>query len=171
MNETIDNTLAILQNRIKHVAQVRTAYGSGLPAARCGPAISQVWTNLLNNACDAIEDAGPERPARIEIATALVDGRLRVTVLNSGRPIPDGIRERIFDPFFTTKPPGKGTGLGLSLCAGILRDCGGTIRTWNEAGGVVFEVTLLPAAAPSAEPGTAADAAGDADAQPLIARE
>jgi len=172
VNETIDNTLAILQNRIKHVAEMRTAYGSDLPAARCGPAISQVWTNLLNNACDAIEEAGPQGPARIEIATALADGRLRVTIFNSGRPIPEGIRERIFDPFFTTKPAGKGTGLGLSLCAGILRDCGGTIRTWNEAGGVVFEVTLLPAeAAPPAEPGATAGAAGDADGQPLITRE
>jgi signal transduction histidine kinase len=171
VNETLDNTLAILQNRIKHVAEVRTAYGAGLPPARCGPEISQVWTNLLNNACDAIEEAGPDRPARVDIATACVDGRIRVTVANTGKPIPEGIRDRIFDPFFTTKPAGKGTGLGLSICAGILRDCGGTLRTWNEPDGVVFEATLVVAGpTPSADLPPAAVVAGGA-VEPALARE
>jgi len=149
VNETLDNTVAILQNRIKHIAHVRTRYADDLPLVRCGADISQVWTNLLNNACDAIEDLAEGRPGWIAISSAPAGDRVRVTVTNSGRPIPDEVLGKMFDPFFTTKPVGRGTGLGLGICKAVLRRCGGSIEARNEAEGVTFEVTL-PAAAPVA---------------------
>jgi C4-dicarboxylate-specific signal transduction histidine kinase len=161
VNETLDNTVTILQNRIKHAAEVRTEYAKGLPPVRCGADISQVWTNILNNACDAIEESSPGRLGRIDIVTALAGDRIRVTLFNTGKPIPDAVRERIFDPFFTTKPVGKGTGLGLSICAGILRDCGGTLRACNEPDGVRFEVTLPASTRKPAEAPVAASVAAD----------
>ncbi len=165
INETIDNTLAILQNRIKHAASVRTDYAKNLPPVRCGVDISQVWTNLLNNACDAIEEAHPNETGHIDIVTSVEDGRVRVRISNSGSPIPDQVSEKIFDPFFTTKPVGKGTGLGLGICTGILRRCDGTIRTWNDPDGVSFEVTLpLPTGVPAEEP--AGVGAATADGEP-----
>jgi len=161
INETIDNTLAILQNRIKQTARIRTDYARDLPPVRSGVDIAQVWTNLLNNACDAIEDANPDGMGRIDIVTALEDGRICVRISNSGDPIPDEVREKIFDPFFTTKAAGKGTGLGLGICKGILQRCGGTIRTWNDPDGVSFEVTLPPSVDAPAEEPVGAGAAAD----------
>jgi len=167
INETLDNTLAILQNRIKQSARVRTDYARDLPPVRCGVDIAQIWTNLLNNACDAIEDAHPEEMGRIDIVTALEEGRVRVRISNSGNPVPDEVRQKIFDPFFTTKAAGKGTGLGLGICSGILGRCGGTIRTWNDPDGVSFEVTLPPSTDVSPEEPTAVGAAAaDGDGHP-----
>jgi len=167
INETLDNTLAILQNRIKQSARVRTDYARDLPPVRCGVDIAQVWTNLLNNACDAIEESHPDEMGCIDIITALEDGRVRVRISNSGTPVPDEVREKIFDPFFTTKAAGKGTGLGLGICSGILRRCGGTIRTWNDPDGVSFEVTLPPSTdAPCDEPAAVGAAAADGARDP-----
>ena len=151
INETIDNTLAIIQNRLKHTTWVRTDYAQNLPPVRCGVDISQIWTNLLNNACDAIGEAHPNEMGHIDIVTSFEDGRIRVRISNNGSPIPDEVSVKIFDPFFTTKPVGKGTGLGLGICTGILQRCGGTIRAWNDPDGVSFEVTLPPSTDASAE--------------------
>ena len=149
VNETLDSTLAILENRVKHTALVRTDYAEDLPLVRCGADVSQVWTNLINNACDAIEETHKDQMGWIAIATSFEGGHVRVTVANSGHPIPEELLGRLFDPFFTTKPIGKGTGLGLGICKAVLRRCGGTIEARNEADGVTFEVTL-PAATPVA---------------------
>ena len=142
IDESIDNTVVILQNRIKHVAKLERRYQESLPAVRLGPDISQVWTNLLSNACDAIEGAGGGEMGLIRIATMAEDENLIVEIFNEGRPIPQELTARIFDPFVTTKPIGKGTGLGLSICTGILRKYGGRIEARNDAGGVTFRVSL-----------------------------
>ncbi len=159
VNETIDGTLAILENRVKHAALVRTDYAEDLPLVRCGADISQVWTNLINNACDAIEESHKDQMGWIAIATSFEGGHVRVTVTNSGHPVPEELLGRMFDPFFTTKPIGKGTGLGLGICKAVLRRCGGTIEARNEADGVTFEVTLPAATAVAAEEPATAGAA------------
>ena len=143
INENIDNTLVILQNRIKHVARVERHYQESLPAIRCGPDISQVWTNVLSNACDAIEDAGIRGTRLIRIATMAEGADLTVEIFNQGPPIPEDVMAGMFDPFFTTKPIGKGTGLGLSICYGTVRDHGGTITIKSTKGsGTVFTIRL-----------------------------
>ena len=144
LSESIENTLVILQNRIKHLATVETDYGPVSPVARCGPDISQVWANILTNACDAIEERG-EGMGRIRIITRVQDREVITEIANNGPAIPEELMEKLYDPFFTTKPIGKGTGLGLSICVGILRRYGGSISVRNEQGEVVFTVRL-PAA-------------------------
>lgn len=146
VNESIEDTLAILRNRLKHHAEIRTYFEKDLPPVRCGPELAQVWTNILNNACDAVELSRREAPGKIEITTAsTTDGCIAVTIANDGPPIPEANLGKVFDPFFTTKPLGKGMGLGLSICAGVVRRAGGTITARNEPDRVVFEV-MLPAA-------------------------
>lgn len=144
VNDTIENTLVILENRIKHVARVNLHLDHNLPPVRSGPELCQVWTNVINNACDSIEESGGEEGA-IDISTQLKNNTVVVEISNNGPPIPENIIEKIYEPFFTTKAVGKGTGLGLSMCTGILRRCGATISTRNELGRVVFEIAL-PAA-------------------------
>jgi len=155
VNETIDSTLVILHNRIKHVAEVKTRLQEALPPVKSGPELSQVWTNILNNACDAIEETHSQQPGLIEIVSRLDGGRVVVEISDNGPPIPEENLEKIFGASYTSKPVGKGTGLGLSICKSILDRCGGTIAARNEPGRVVFEVSLpvaegkMPAAGPA----------------------
>jgi PAS domain S-box-containing protein len=93
--------------------------------------LQQVFLNIINNAYDAVHEAG--RPARIEIMTTKAGDAVEVSFRDNGYGIshPD----RIFDPFFTTKEVGKGTGLGLSICYGIVKEHGGEILCHNNSDG------------------------------------
>ncbi|MHC4295650.1 MAG: sensor histidine kinase [Planctomycetota bacterium] len=142
VNESIDNTLVILKNRIKNIARVQTHFDENLPSVKCGPDLLQVWTNILINACDAIEESHKDRMGLIEITTRLEDTKVVVGISDDGDAIPEEILPKIFDPFFTTKRIGKGTGLGLSICTSILDRWGGTISAQNEDQRVVFKVSL-----------------------------
>ena len=93
--------------------------------------MQQVLLNLLNNAEQAMQEAG--RGGRIRVATRRQGERIEARITDSGPGIPDEILYRIFEPFFTTKKEGRGTGLGLSLCYGIVQEHGGSIRV--ESGG------------------------------------
>lgn len=142
VTESIDSTLIILQNRIKYIAGVERNYQDHLPTIRCGSDISQVWTNIISNACDAIEGSGGKGAGLIRITTSVEGEDLVVEVFNEGPPIPEDLMTRVFDPFVTTKPIGEGTGLGLSICTGILSKYDGRIEARNDAGGVAFRVSL-----------------------------
>jgi PAS domain S-box-containing protein len=157
LSESLDNTLVILQNHIKHIAKVERSYAEDVPTVRCGGDISQVWTNILSNACDAIEEAGLKGKGLIRVTISRRDHQAVVQVFNGGSTIPAEILPRIFDPFFTTKSIGKGTGLGLSICTGILRKYHGTITARTESDGVTFEVAL-PLSQPAQEEGASPDA-------------
>ncbi|HET8733017.1 MAG TPA: ATP-binding protein, partial [Anaeromyxobacteraceae bacterium] len=141
--------------------------------------LGQVVLNLVTNAAQAIPEG---QPAAHEIAVstaAAADGRVELTVRDTGAGIPPEVLPRIFDPFFTTKPLGEGTGLGLSICHGIVRGLGGEIRVEPAPGcGTTFRV-LLPAAPAAAAreapaPGPAAPPARRrvlvVDDDPLVAR-
>lgn len=116
--------------------------------------LEQVLINLVLNARDAIltrREHHPEsgRDDYIELsAQPLADGRVQISVADTGGGVPEALLARIFEPFFTTKPVGQGTGLGLSLSYGIVRDFGGELRVENVAGGARFLIEL-PAAAPA----------------------
>jgi PAS domain S-box-containing protein len=102
--------------------------------------LQQVFLNILNNAYDAVREAG--QGARIEISTSCTDNYVEVSFRDNGPGIshPD----RIFDPFFTTKQVGEGTGLGLSICYGIVKEHGGEILCSNNTDdkGATFVVRL-----------------------------
>jgi two-component system NtrC family sensor kinase len=120
------------------------------PALGDAQQLQQVFLNILNNAYDAVQEAG--RRGRITIRTERGGNSVQVIVTDNGTGIADP--QHIFDPFYTTKQPGKGTGLGLSICYGIVRAHGGEIQCWNnaESGGSTFVVRIpiaveLPAVA------------------------
>jgi histidine kinase len=115
--------------------------------------LEQVIINLLINARDAIEEssAGDSRQMhahRIKLATSQTDGRVVVSVCDTGAGIAAGMAERIFEPFFTTKKVGQGTGLGLSISYGIIKECNGAIYARpNPEGGACFFIEFpIPAA-------------------------
>ncbi len=109
--------------------------------------LQQVFLNILNNAYDAVQDAGQR--GRIKIHTRRQAEMIEVAITDNGTGISDP--QRIFDPFYTTKQVGKGTGLGLSICYGIVRAHGGEIQCWNnEAGAGSTFVVRIPVATEAA---------------------
>jgi signal transduction histidine kinase len=141
----LDSTLTMLKYRIKHEpVKVERIYDRSLPPVTVhGSELNQVWTNIVDNAADAMDGRGslsitadPEpEPGGIGV---------RVTICNSGPEMPDEIRKRIFEPFFTTKEPGKGTGLGLHISHNVIAQHGGRIEVETAPGRTCFIVTLPP---------------------------
>jgi len=113
-----------------HGVEVTEEFDEKLPPALGdSQQLQQVFLNILNNAYDAVQEAGQR--GRIAIRTRLRGESIEVAVTDNGTGIADP--ERIFDPFYTTKQAGKGTGLGLSICYGIVRAHGGEILCWNNS--------------------------------------
>jgi PAS domain S-box-containing protein len=112
-----------------------------VPAVTADPhQLEQVFLNVINNAVDAILEAG-KGGGRLKVRVHTNDGQVGVEFLDSGVGIKDP--NRIFDPFYTTKSVGKGTGLGLSICYGIIKEHGGDITAHNRPeGGAAIEVRL-----------------------------
>jgi histidine kinase len=104
--------------------------------------LEQVFTNMLLNARDAIEERSerdPNAPRRITVRTTVEDREVVVRVCDTGKGIPRSLLNKIFEPFFTTKSVGKGTGLGLSISYGLVKDFGGSIQAANmPEGGACF---------------------------------
>jgi two-component system, NtrC family, sensor kinase len=129
IHEGIDNTLLILQSRLKgnsEKAQIEVVKNYGnLPLIDCyAGQLNQVFMNILNNAIDALESYNQRRditeieahPSKIVITTEVgINNSVIIHIADNGMGIPEAVKNRIFDPFFTTKPVGKGTGLGLSV--------------------------------------------------------
>jgi signal transduction histidine kinase len=146
IHEGIDNTLVILRNKLKMGITVHRDYDQSIPMIHAyGSELNQVWTNLLDNAADALKGKG-----EILIRTKLIGDTISVEIQDNGPGIPKEFQSRIFDPFFTTKELGKGTGLGLSTTYGIVTEKHhGSIRVESEPGKTRF-IVVLPVGAPSA---------------------
>jgi two-component system, NtrC family, sensor kinase len=126
IHEGIDNTLLLLQNRLKKVPkqpqiQIIKEYGN-LPQVECyAGQLNQVFMNLLTNAIDVLEECLVNSPEQITnpqicIRTEILnDEQVFICITDNGPGMTEKIRKRIFDLFFTTKPVGKGTGMGLSI--------------------------------------------------------
>ena len=140
----IDQTLVMLGHTIRAKSvRVEQAYADDLPEVCAYPGeINQVWTNLLDNAIDAVDEGG-----RIRIASRREGALACVQIEDDGAGIPEDVAARIFEPFYTTKAPGAGTGLGLDIAQRIVSQHEGTIRLTSEPGRTVFEV-CLPIQAP-----------------------
>ena len=134
----IKDTLVLLKHKLREVDVVLDFPEDLNPVEVPGRDLNQVWTNLIDNAADAMEDGGT-----LSITAANVPEGVRVTVRDTGAGIPPETAERIFDPFFTTKEPGKGTGLGLHTVHTIITRIGGTIDIETGNDGTAFLV-LLP---------------------------
>lgn len=141
VREGINNTLVMLGHAVKEKnIRIRTEYQEDLPAINAfGSELNQIWTNLIDNAVDAMDTGGELR------LTAKNSGNgkfVEVRVIDNGKGIPKDIQTKIFDPFFTTKDVGKGTGLGLDIVQRIVRLHNGSIKVESQPGNTAFIVCL-----------------------------
>jgi signal transduction histidine kinase len=145
VTEGLENTLVLLGSKLKAGVVVHRDYADGLPRIQVhGRELNQVWTNLIENAIDAIGAHGT-----ITIRTSARDGYVLAEIADGGPGMTPEVMARVFDPFFTTKPPGKGTGLGLNISHNIVvQEHKGRIEVASQPGRTTFQV-FLPTAAPA----------------------
>jgi len=139
VHEGLDETLLILRHKLKTGISVQREYAPALPNFQAyGTELNQVWTNIIDNAIDAVGEQG-----EIIIRTRQEGDQVVVEIENSGPGISPEVQSKIFDPFFTTKPPGQGTGLGLDISYNIVvRRHQGDIKVFSEPGRTCFKVWL-----------------------------
>jgi PAS domain S-box-containing protein len=137
VTEGIDIVLTLYHNQLKQGINVSKNY-QDIPTILCYPEeLNQVWTNLIHNAIQAMNNKG-----KLEIAARQSDAWVVVQFTDSGCGIPPELQTRIFDPFFTTKPTGEGSGLGLSLVKNILDKHQAKIEVESQPGRTTFSVWL-----------------------------
>jgi len=116
LHEGLENTLVIMEHKLKQGVTVKREYSLDLPRIEAyASELNQVWTNIIDNAVDAMNGKG-----EITIRTQEENDQVIVEIIDNGPGIPKEIQSRILEPFFTTKPPGQGTGLGLHISHDIV---------------------------------------------------
>ena len=136
--ESIDSVLLFLHHRMQDRIEVVRDYGPVEHLSCYAGQLNQVFMNIAANAVDAIEGEGT-----ITISTAVEDGMYRISIRDTGKGIPEAIRDRVFEPFFTTKQVGEGTGLGLAITYGIVEAHHGTLECHTEEGqGTEFAISI-----------------------------
>ena len=148
IHQGLESTLLMLRHRLKEGVAVKLDFDRALPkiCAR-GSDLNQVWTNLIDNAVDAMEGRG-----ELRIRTARELDRLLVEIADNGPGIPPEVQAHIFEPFFTTKGVGKGTGLGLETVRRILQEHSGEITVQSVPGDTRFQIRLPLERHPGATP-------------------
>jgi signal transduction histidine kinase len=140
LHEGLETTLVVLRHKLKHTAiELVRDYDRSLPKLTVRASeLNQVWTNLLDNAIDALGDKGT-----ITIATRRDGPGAAVEISDDGPGIPPELHERIFDSFFTTKDVGQGTGIGLATARRIVCDGhNGSLTVDSQPGRTTFRVWL-----------------------------
>ncbi|MCB9107820.1 MAG: GAF domain-containing protein, partial [Anaerolineales bacterium] len=138
VTEGIDVVLTIYHNQLKRGIDVTKNYGPVSKILCLPDELNQVWTNLIHNAIQAMDNQG-----ELEINVFQDNSHVVVQITDSGPGIPDEIKPRIFEPFFTTKPAGEGSGLGLDIVRKIVEKHEGKIEVDSRPGRTTFSV-LLP---------------------------
>jgi signal transduction histidine kinase len=139
IHEGLENTLVMLQHKLKSGVNVDRQYAHDLPRIEAYASdLNQVWTNIIDNAIDAMHGQG-----ELVLKTYAKEDQVVVEIWDSGPGIPEDIQPRIFEPFFTTKPPGSGTGLGLNIAYDIVvNKHHGEIHLTSHPGETCFQVVL-----------------------------
>jgi signal transduction histidine kinase len=139
IHEGLNDTLVMLRSQLKSGITVQKDFDESLPQVQAyGSELNQVWTNIIDNAINAINGQG-----EIIIKTFQEEGWLVVRITDTGPGIPEEILGKVFDPFFTTKPPGEGTGLGLNISHNIIvQKHKGKISARSGQGETCFEIKL-----------------------------
>jgi signal transduction histidine kinase len=147
VRSSLERTLKVFTPRLKRDVTVERDFAEDLPSIQGNPGeISQLWTNLIDNALDAMQDRGTLRIRAFRDGDALV-----VQIGDSGPGIPKDLQRRVFEPFFTTKPQGEGTGLGLDIVRGIAQRHQGAVRVLHSAPGDTVMQVRLPIGQPAQE--------------------
>ncbi len=145
IHDGIEDTLRLFAFKLKHGIKVDRRYDPELPDVMAfGSELNQVWTNLIDNAIDALNEGTPhDAPPQIVIRTCQKSGFLRVEIEDNGPGIPTELKNRILEPFFTTKPMGKGSGLGLDVVRRIIENRhSGSLMVESRPGRTCFSVAL-----------------------------
>ena len=139
VHEGLENTLVIMQHKLKKGVTVKREYSPDLPRIEAyASELNQVWTNIIDNAVDAMDGRG-----EIVLRTYRQGQDVVVEIIDSGPGIPPEIQSRIYDPFFTTKPPGQGTGLGLHISHDIIANRHrGRLLVESKPGETIFKAIL-----------------------------
>ncbi len=140
VHEGLENTLIILKYKLKGGIRVTRDYAPDLPRIEAyASELNQAWTNIIDNAIDAMQGQGELRLRTYRKG----EDAVVVEIADNGPGIPPEIQPRIFEPFFTTKPPGVGTGLGLHITYNIIvNKHRGQIKVTSRPGETCFQVTL-----------------------------
>jgi len=140
LHKGLDNTLLILKHKLKSKnIEIVREYAENLPRITAhGSLLNQVWTNLIDNAVDAMPPSG----GKLKIMTRLEPGDILVEIRDNGAGIPPEAQPHIFEPFYTTKGVSEGTGLGLDAVSRIVRKHRGNIRFETKPGDTCFQVRL-----------------------------
>ena len=156
INKVIENTIIVSKNEWKLYSEIKTDFDPKLPLVPCYIGeFNQVILNIIVNASHAIKEVvenktemekqdETDRQGTITITTRHIDELVEISISDTGKGIPDSVRERVFEPFFTTKDVGKGTGQGLSLAHSVIvENHGGEITFESEVGvGTTFMIKL-----------------------------
>jgi signal transduction histidine kinase len=139
IHEGLDNTLVLMRGKLKGGITVHREYAENLPKIEAyGSELNQVWTNLIDNAADAMNGQG-----LLTLRTFTDGDCVVVEIEDNGPGIPEDVVGKVFDPFFTTKPVGKGTGLGLNITYNIVvQKHRGDIKIDSQPGRTVFRISL-----------------------------
>ena len=139
VHEGLENTLVIMEHKLKQGVTVKREYSQNLPRIEAyASELNQVWTNIIDNAIDAMNGKG-----EITLRTYKKSDQVVVEIIDNGPGIPEKIRSRILEPFFTTKPPGQGTGLGLHVTHDIVVNRHhGLLQVESKPGETKFKITL-----------------------------
>lgn len=143
INESIDETLVILSAKLTGIEVIKS-YADLENTKVYVNELNQVWTNIISNACDAVNDSLNKSKKQIWITTSNKGNEITVNISNNGPKIPEDIRDKIFDQFFTTKRVGDGTGLGLSISYNIVKKHNGMIEVKSSDEKTDFIITIHP---------------------------
>ena len=139
IHQGLEDTIKLFSFKLKHGVEIKRYYGENLPKILAyGSELNQVWTNIIDNAIDAMEEKGV-----LEIKTSHFENYLKIVITDNGTGIPDEVQSRIYEPFFTTKGVGKGSGLGLDAVRRIVENRHkGAISLESKPGKTTFKICL-----------------------------
>ena len=138
IKKSLETTLTIMNHKLKRGITVKREYSPDVPLVMAyGSELNQVWTNLIDNAADAMKDKGT-----LTIRTFCETDYVVVEIMDTGPGIPAEVQSRIFEPFFTTKGVGEGTGLGLDVVYRIVQKIHGLVTLKSEPGNTKFSVRI-----------------------------
>jgi signal transduction histidine kinase len=138
IKKSLETTLTIMNHKLKRGITIKREYSPDVPMVMAyGSELNQVWTNLIDNAADAMKDKGT-----LTIRTGRETDFVVVDIADTGPGIPPEVQSRIFEPFFTTKGVGEGTGLGLDVVYRIVQKMRGLVTVKSEPGYTRFSVRI-----------------------------
>jgi signal transduction histidine kinase len=138
IKNSLETTLTIMHHKLKRGIVVTREYAADLPKVMAyGSELNQVWTNLIDNAADSMQEKG-----KLLVRAVRENDYVLVEIVDDGPGIPSEVQSRIFEPFFTTKGVGEGTGLGLDVVHRIARKMRGLVTVKSVPGDTRFQVRI-----------------------------